>query len=198
MVSADGSSYVYPTETPSLSANTWTKVTKTIPGNSNLTFNNDNGEGLRIIIVAYCGSSYSTDSATINTWNAYSSSNQFGRASTSTWYETNDATLEITGLQLEVGSQATAFEHRSQGEELHLCQRYYQTGFAKLYNANQPIMVMSQNFMPEMRAAPTITGEQFGSETNAIWSSIEVTTPRACAFYKNGEICQRWKCDAEL
>ena len=59
-------------------------------------------------------------------------------------------------------------------------------------------MVMSQNFMPEMRAAPTITGEQFGSETNAIWSSIEVTTPRACAFYKNGEICQRWKCDAEL
>ena len=71
-------------------------------------------------------------------------------------------------------------------------------GFAKAYNANQPINVMSQNFMPEMRAAPTITGEQFGSETNAIWSSIEVTTSRACAFYKNGEICQRRKCDAEL
>ena len=31
----------------------------------------------------------------------------------------------ITGLQLEVGSQATAFEHRSFGEELALCQRYY-------------------------------------------------------------------------
>ena len=61
-----------------------------------------------------------------------------------------------------------------------------------------PINVMSQNFMPEMRAAPTITGEQFGSETNAIWSSIEVTTKRACSFYKNGEICQQWNCDAEL
>ena len=44
---------------------------------------------------------------------------------TSTWYTTNDATLEITGIQLEVGSQATAFEHRSYSEELALCQRYY-------------------------------------------------------------------------
>ena len=49
-----------------------------------------------------------------------------------------------------------------------------------------------------MRAAPTVTGEQFESQTNAIWSSIEVTTSRAASFYKNGEICQRWKCDAEL
>ena len=46
---------------------------------------------------------------------------------TSTWYTTNDATFEITGVQLEVGSQATAFEHRSFGDEFALCQRYYQT-----------------------------------------------------------------------
>ena len=50
-----------------------------------------------------------------------------------------------------------------------------------------------------MRAAPTITGEQFGNQTNAIWGSVEITTKRACSFFKNGnEICQRWKCDAEL
>ena len=45
---------------------------------------------------------------------------------TSTWYTTNDATFEITGLQLEVGSVATDFEHRSYGQELALCQRYFQ------------------------------------------------------------------------
>ena len=33
--------------------------------------------------------------------------------------------LEITGIQLEVGSVATDFEHRSFGQELALCQRYY-------------------------------------------------------------------------
>ena len=43
---------------------------------------------------------------------------------TSTWYTTNDATIEITGVQLEVGTQATAFEHRSFAEELTLCERY--------------------------------------------------------------------------
>ena len=50
-----------------------------------------------------------------------------------------------------------------------------------------------------MRAAPTITGEQFESQTDAIWSSVEVTTKEAASFYRNSnEICQRWKCDAEL
>ena len=42
----DGTIYNYPIETGSLTADTWTKVTKTIPGNSNLTVNNDNGVGL--------------------------------------------------------------------------------------------------------------------------------------------------------
>ena len=178
LVSVDGSSYVYPTETPSLSANTWTKVTKTIPGNSNLTFNNDNGEGLRIIIVAYCGSSYSTDSATINTWNAYSSGNQFGRASTSTWYETNDATLEITGLQLEVGSQATAFEHRSFGEELLLCQRYYQQLVVSDGNAGIGILrASSSNNFQQLAGIPQIVKMRTGA-TGAVVSSNSTITCR--------------------
>ena len=45
---------------------------------------------------------------------------------TSTWYTTNDATLEYTGFQLEVGSVATPFEHRSLQEELARCKRYYE------------------------------------------------------------------------
>ena len=45
---------------------------------------------------------------------------------TTTWYTTNDATFEYTGVQLEVGDTATTFEHRSFGDELLRCQRYYQ------------------------------------------------------------------------
>ena len=197
LLNEDTTQNVYPFETGSLTANTWTKITKTIPGNSNLTFNNDTGAGLRVSVYGYLGTDLTSSSMSLNSWTTYDGSN-FTPDNTSTWFTTNDATLEFTGFQLELGSVATDFEHRSFGQELALCQRYYQTGFAKVYNSNQPINVMSQNFMPEMRAAPTITGEQFGSETNAIWSSIEVTTKRACSFYKNGEICQQWNCDAEL
>ena len=195
---SDGTSQQYPYETGALTADTWTKITKTIPGNSNLQFDNNNEQGIMIRFVAFRGTDKTSSSVTLNAWGAYTNSARMPD-NTSTWYTTNDATFEITGVQLEVGSQATAFEHRSHGEELHLCQRYYQTGFIKIYDSNAGLQAVSQNFMPEMRAAPTITGEQFESQTDAIWSSVEVTTSRACSFLKNAaEICQRWKCDAEL
>ena len=82
---------------------------------------------------------------------------------TSTWYTTNDATLEFTGLQLEVGPQATAFEHRSFGEELKLCKRYYQTAGTYLMNirgsdsiAYSNASLQATHILPEpMRATPT-------------------------------------------
>ena len=121
--SQDGTQYNYIFETGSLSADTWTKVTKTIIGNSNLTFDNDNGAGLRIQLVAFYGTN-KTGSVSLNTWAAFSGST-ITPDMTSTWYTTNDATLEITGVQLEVGSVATDFEHRSYQDELYRCYRYY-------------------------------------------------------------------------
>jgi len=193
----DGTKQRYTTETGSLTADTWTKITKTIPGNSNLTFNNDNGEGLEITWEIYRGTSQ-TGSMSLNAW-AASNNNLRTPDQTSTWWTTNDATFEITGVQLEVGLVETPFEHLRFAEELQRCERYYQTGYIKKYENNTGVIACSQNFEPEMRAAPTITGEQFGNQTNAIWNSVEITTKRACSFYRSSnEICQRWKCDAEL
>ena len=124
---ADTTKQAYVFETGSLSADTWTKIVKTIPGNSNSTINNDNGRGVTINISMFYGTN-KTGSNTLNQWKEYNSSNLHA-ASATTWYTTNDATFEITGLQLEVGPQATAFEHRSFGEELRLCERYCETIF---------------------------------------------------------------------
>ena len=176
----------------------WTKITKTISGDSNLVFNNDSGVGLALYIIPFYGTNYTTSGHTNDAWVVDSGSNQVTDMAT-TWFSGNDATLEVTGVQLEVGPQATAFEHLRFGEELELCKRYYQTGYIKKYENNTGVIAVSQNWAPQMRAAPTITGEQFESQTDAIWSSVEVTTKEAASFYRNSnEICQRWKCDAEL
>ena len=120
----DGTAQNYGTSF-SLSADTWTKVTKIIPGNSNITFNNDNGLGLQIIFVPFYGTDFTDSGFTTDAWNAYSGSSLLPDM-TNTWAGTTNATFDITGVQLEVGSVATPFEHRSFGDELLRCQRYYQ------------------------------------------------------------------------
>ena len=122
--SIDGTSQNYVTETGSLTANTWTKIVKTIPGNSNLQFDNDNAKGMFIQWNVFRGTSV-TGTRPLNAWAAYSSSTRVPDM-TSTWWISTGATFEITGVQLEVGPQATAFEHRSYGDELQRCMRYYE------------------------------------------------------------------------
>ena len=125
LYSYDGTPQAYTFETGALTANTWTKVTKTIPGNSNLQFDDNNAAGMIMSFAQYAGSNYTDAGNTMNTWAAYSGSSRYP-TNTSTWYTTNDATWEFTGLQFEVGPVATPFEHRSVADELRRCQRYYE------------------------------------------------------------------------
>ena len=160
----DGTPQGYSFETGSLTANTWTKVTKTIPGNSNITIDNDNGSGLSIILGIYWGTNYTDAGNTMNQWAAYSSSSRMPDNVT-TWYTTNDATFEFTGVQLEVGPVATPFEHRGFGEELLRCQRYcYADRGSEDYHAvaqghfNGSSTAITMLYTPVcMRAAPTLS-----------------------------------------
>ena len=130
----DGTGQRYTFDIPVTQADTWTRIVKKIPGNSNLTFDNNSSVGLQILFVPYYGTNYTNDKA-LNSW-AVSDGTNYCPDMTTTWFTTNDSTFDITGVQLEVGPEATPFEHRSFAEELALCQRYYykmQNGSSSAY-----------------------------------------------------------------
>ncbi len=158
LTTGDGTSQSYIVETGTLTANTWTRVVRTIPGNSNIQFDDDVNQGLYIVFVPFRGTD-NTGTRPLNAWAAFDSSTMYPDM-TSTWYTTNDATFEVTGLQLEVGSQATPFEHLSYAEELALCQRYYQSGYFRIRlngRSSETISEFTHYFKGTMRANPTVT-----------------------------------------
>ena len=159
----DGTEKIYRWQPGMLVANTWTKLIKTFPGNSSLTFNNDNGEGLQINLSPYWGTNYSSASPNMDTWENWDSGSR-AKDTVATWFETNGSTMEITGLQLEVGSQATKFEHLPYYEDLRRCQRYYAifhpTGQEQVYIESGG--TSSHSFInfpipPGMRSEPSVS-----------------------------------------
>ena len=154
----DGTAQNFAYETGSLTANTWTKIVKTIPGNSNLTFDNDNGQGMFINVNAYLGTNYSASGHTLDTWGAFDTASRIPDMS-STWYTTDDATFELTGVQLEVGDTATSFEHKRFADELRSCQRYYFRDGTDKYHYSAQGSVEHYEFPVQMRDNPNVTLE---------------------------------------
>ena len=183
-----GDSYAF---SYALSANTWTKVTKTIPGHADLAVNSDNGGGMTIYLPLFLGTDRTTSGHTLNQWQSWNSSNRTPDQTT-TWYTTNDATWHMTGIQLEVGDVATDFEHRSHGDELLRCERYYQVkgGFTGLC-ASASVAYLAGPLNPTMRTAPTISGTAVlivnDNGVNATQSSLSVaqTDIKTDGFFVN-------------
>ena len=144
-------------------ADTWEKKTVTIPGDTAGVINNDNGYGFQVEWSLNSGSDF-TGGSHRSTWTTYvandrNASNLGIGGSTSDYWQ-------ITGVQLEVGTVATPFEHRSYGYELARCQRYYQT--SSMYVPDTGQLPTNWLFKTTMRAAPTVSSPSAGYSTFGI------------------------------
>ena len=149
------------------SANTWERKTISVPAITTGSWERGNGAGLYIYFTLGAGSD------TLRSTGSWIDSN-FGRAGTGSTnvVATNGATWHLTGVQLEVdhtnSGKATDFEHRSYGDELQRCRRYYQQYVnisAVGYVPNNSNRSYSHGwFFPvAMRAKPTLTLTNTGS-----------------------------------
>ena len=151
----NGMSYTQPYTISS--ANTWEYKTFTVAGPTSIlggSVSATNGTAWYLIFGLGFGAGF--DTGVDNTWAAVG--NGQGRAAHTNLTATNGATWQLTGFQIEVGSVATDFEHLSYGEELALCQRYYQIVEAsnrfRAAGGNE-IYTNSVNYFVEMRATPS-------------------------------------------
>jgi len=152
------------------SADTWEYKTLTFEADTTGTFDNDNAESLRLDFWLASGSDF--NSGTLQTgWESTVNANRaVGNVNLS---DTVGNNWSITGLQLEVGDVATAFEHRSYGDELARCQRYYyrttvlsnDSTIAAGFNQNANAVRAVVHFPVTMRTAPTAL-EQSGTASD--------------------------------
>jgi hypothetical protein len=164
LYSADGSRHIESSYTIS-SADTWEKKTVTFAGDTGGTINNDNGEGMKLWFWLGAGSNFSSGTHATS-WAAYSQANvlvdnqvNMADSTDNEWY--------ITGVQLEVGDDASDFEKLPFDVQLQRCQRYYyqipnvptsdykQLGVGSLASAS--LASFDNEHIVPMRAAPTIT-----------------------------------------
>ena len=164
-------------------ANTWEYKTITYTGDTSRAINNDNGEGMRVIWALASGTNLNSD-PTDNAFEVYSDAKWNGGHVQNALLSTDNATIQFTGLQLETGTVATDFEHRSHAEELLLCQRYYQ--IVEAHNrfrahAGSQINTNTVNYFVEMRVNPTAV-KSGGIVSNIGLEAINSLTKRAFRY----------------
>jgi hypothetical protein len=162
-------------------ANTWEYKTVTVSGDTTGTWLTDNGSGVLVTWGLGVGSSLS------GTAGAWSASGLWSATGATNWISTNGATFYLTGVQLEVGTAATPFERRQYGQELALCQRYFQRfsafsgstfdAFISYFGGTGAVSGI-QMFFEQMRATPTASISNATVEYYSyagVWTSTTLT-----------------------
>ena len=178
-------------------ADTWEQKTIHIDAPTVGTWNKTTGHGVALGWSLGQGTDFNT-----STTDAWISGNKRRTTNQVEWQTLSSANMYITGVQLEVGDKATPFEHRSYGEELALCQRYYHIG--KGYEGlDSDELSGTVHFPTTMRVAPTTTSTV--DETNGGFTALTGldTSVDHIGWWISNSAANKYakitiKCDSEL
>jgi len=186
----------------------WSRVELTFPADTTGAFNDDNAVSLDLQWWFHSGSTY--NSGTLQqTWAGTTAANR--AAGGDSFFDSTNRTFFMTGVQLEVGEQATPFEHEDVGTTLRKCQRYFQNngGLRMIkggYVASGGNNFLTTKFTTAMRAAPTVTyvsvsGSGFSNAdpaTQAIGTESFEAYKEATSTVAGGYFLFTYTVDAEL
>ena len=168
------------------SVDTWERKTCVVPADPTGIIDNNNGAGIYFRWVFGTGTDWTSGTADTQ-WATDNGPNRFAGQTVNLADSTSNY-LNITGIQLELGSVATDFEHRSYGEELALCQRYYETGSSNHYGSSDSgsNIVAQGDFAVVKRATPTMV---YGTWS---YSSVSTTGTGSPTNYQTDS--RHWRC----
>ena len=176
-------------------------------------FDDDNAGSMQLSFWLHAGATFTGGTLNTTAWADSTSANRV--AGIDSFFSSTDNNFFLTGVQLEVGSVATPFEHRSYGEELALCQRYFQkiggtadntpyqvfsivtfeTSAAawgtiplKVTMRTKPTVVYSGTFATSVGTAGTLTSDSNqAGPTNAVigWSSGSGGTTGYSSYFRS-------------
>ena len=151
-------------KTITVSDTNWNRYVLIFPADTSGAFNNDTNSSLTINWWLLAGSTYNGGTVNTSSWASITNANRASGSNVNAMDSTSND-FRLTGVQLEVGDQATAFEHRSFAEELRLCQRYFcrlqpganyiTYGMGGAYSTTQAVAQV--NFPASLRAYPTFS-----------------------------------------
>jgi hypothetical protein len=180
---------------------TWERKTLTFSADTSGVLNNDNATSLICQFWLGAGSTFSGGSPLQTTWGTATNTRATGQTNLAA---ATDNYWQVTGVQLEVGPAATAFEFKSFGQELRECLRYYEKSFevgtapaegqsqfgtaARTQSWATGRVFIIKDFLVEKRGSPTVTlfnprsGGTAGRMTDSVsddtsaTSAVNVTT----------------------
>jgi hypothetical protein len=149
----------------------WNRIELTFAADTSDPLDDNNAVSLQLSFWLHSGSDFTSGTFAVNTWNDYVQVNRAAVDDLTSIFDATSRTFSITGVQMEIGTTATDFEHRGFGEELALCQRYYTTSYSygtaagtatydgsvkgEAYRADR--IDICPQFKVAMRAVPTVT-----------------------------------------